>query len=115
MHFKIAINDVFYFFTLPSLHNNLIWKLPRFLLCNLLLFKQKGIARLKIWCQNLWCISFFLILYKTDYKNVDEFKKEYDLYAQLDDIVKPGQIWEPTPYDQYTFVTEIKGGDVFHC
>lgn len=41
-------------------------------------------------------------------RNVDEFKKEYDLYAKSDEIVKPGQIWQPAPCDRHTFVAEMK-------
>jgi hypothetical protein len=41
-------------------------------------------------------------------QNVEEFTKEYALYTQSADVVKPGQNWEPAPRDRDAFVDEMK-------
>lgn len=41
-------------------------------------------------------------------QNVEEFKKEYALYGQSADVVKPGQNWQPAPCDQDAFIAEME-------
>ena|SRR6266481_6739268 len=41
-------------------------------------------------------------------QHVEEFTKEYALYSQSADIVKPGQNWQPAPGDRDAYVAEMK-------
>jgi hypothetical protein len=41
-------------------------------------------------------------------QNVEEFTKEYALYLQSSDVVKPGQNWKPVACDRDAFVAEMK-------
>jgi hypothetical protein len=41
-------------------------------------------------------------------EHVEEFTREYALYMQSADVVKPGQSWEPNLNDRDAFVAEME-------